>query len=110
MPPYDPETHHRHSIRLHGYDYRAEGTYFITLCTVDRTCRFGRVIGERVELSEQGRIVDETWRWLAAHHEYVELGPYVTMQTTCTDSSCVPRTRAVHEPPIQSRLESRWAG
>ena len=79
MPPYDPEIHHRRSIRLHGYDYRSDGTYFITLCTVDRSCRFGRVVDGEVVLSEECRIVDATWRWLASNHEYIQLGSYVVM-------------------------------
>ncbi len=33
---YDPEIHHRRSIRLKNYDYSQEGYYFITVCTKDR--------------------------------------------------------------------------
>ncbi|MCH8835740.1 MAG: transposase, partial [Proteobacteria bacterium] len=33
--PYDPEKHHRRSIRLKEYDYSELGGYFITLCTQD---------------------------------------------------------------------------
>ena len=29
---YDPEKHHRRSIRLKGHDYAGDGLYFITLC------------------------------------------------------------------------------
>jgi len=32
---YDPEIHHRRSIRLKGYDYSREGAYFVTICTQD---------------------------------------------------------------------------
>ena len=31
--PYDPQHHHRRSIRLHGYDYAQAGAYFVTICT-----------------------------------------------------------------------------
>ncbi len=34
MKQYNPDIHHRHSIRLKGYDYSQEGLYFITICTV----------------------------------------------------------------------------
>jgi hypothetical protein len=30
---YNPNLHHRRSIRLKGYDYSQAGLYFITLCT-----------------------------------------------------------------------------
>ncbi|MCU0858694.1 MAG: hypothetical protein MUC65_09875 [Pontiellaceae bacterium] len=29
---YDPEIHHRRSIRLKGYDYSGDGVYFVTIC------------------------------------------------------------------------------
>lgn len=34
MPPtrYDPERHHRRSIRMKGHDYAGGGTYFVTIC------------------------------------------------------------------------------
>ncbi|MCJ7738737.1 MAG: transposase, partial [Anaerolineae bacterium] len=28
--PYDPDVHHRRSIRLRGYDYTLAGAYFVT--------------------------------------------------------------------------------
>jgi REP element-mobilizing transposase RayT len=33
---YNPTEHHRHSIRLKGYDYSRPGAYFITICTYRR--------------------------------------------------------------------------
>ena len=33
---YDPATHHRHSIRLKGYDYSHPGMYFVTICSWHR--------------------------------------------------------------------------
>jgi putative transposase len=29
---YDPDMHHRHSIRLMDFDYAQVGAYFITIC------------------------------------------------------------------------------
>lgn len=36
MNKYDPNKHHRRSIRLDGWDYRSPGLYFITICTHER--------------------------------------------------------------------------
>ena len=36
MVKYDPHKHHRRSIRLKGWDYRAPGCYFVTICTYQR--------------------------------------------------------------------------
>ncbi|MFN8440120.1 MAG: transposase [Caldilineaceae bacterium] len=34
--PYDPENHHRCSIRKQGFDYTQAGAYFVTICTQNR--------------------------------------------------------------------------
>ncbi len=34
--PYNREAHHRHSVKLNGYDYSEPGAYFITICTYQR--------------------------------------------------------------------------
>ena len=60
--PYDPQRHHRRSIRLKDYDYRAEGAYFVTLCALDRACLFGEIAQDVVCLSKSGEIVAECWR------------------------------------------------
>lgn len=38
MAKYDPQKHHRRSIRLKGYDYSSPGAYFVTICTRGREC------------------------------------------------------------------------
>ena len=42
---YDPDIHHRRSIRLKDYDYSRSGLYFITICTKDRLNLFGEIVG-----------------------------------------------------------------
>ena len=48
---YDPTRHHRHSIRLPGYDYTQAGAYFVTMVTTDRACLFGDVVDGAMVLS-----------------------------------------------------------
>jgi putative transposase len=45
MNKYNPNKHHRKSIRLKGYDYSQSGLYFITICVQDRACLFGEISG-----------------------------------------------------------------
>ncbi|BDI20081.1 hypothetical protein ANSO36C_58830 [Nostoc cf. commune SO-36] len=52
--PYDPQKHHRHSIRLKGYDYTQDGAYFITICTKERQCLFGNVVNGEMQLNSLG--------------------------------------------------------
>ncbi len=40
---YNPQIHHRRSIRLQGYDYSQAGLYFITIYCQNMVCRFGKV-------------------------------------------------------------------
>ena len=40
---YNPNIHHRRSIRLKGYDYSQAGAYFITICVQNRACLFGKI-------------------------------------------------------------------
>jgi putative transposase len=58
---YDPERHHRRSIRLKGYDYTRMGAYFVTLCTQGRVCLFGEIMAGEMRLNEYGEIVQKEW-------------------------------------------------
>ncbi|MFA6533483.1 MAG: hypothetical protein WCT22_05855 [Patescibacteria group bacterium] len=44
---YNPEIHHRHSLRLPEYDYSNPGIYFVTICTYQRECVFGDVTNKK---------------------------------------------------------------
>lgn len=48
--PFNPETHHRRSIRLKDYDYSQPGSYFVTICTHNHINLFGRIISNRAGL------------------------------------------------------------
>jgi putative transposase len=69
----------RRSIRLKDYDYSSAGMYVVTICTAGRQPLFGRVVGDAVELSAIGRIVDEEWRRTPALRSNVDLDAYVIM-------------------------------
>ena len=58
---YNPDIHHRRSIRLQGYDYAQKGMYFITLCVQERECIFGTIFENRMFLNEIGQIVTDEW-------------------------------------------------
>lgn len=59
---YNPERHHRRSIRLKGYDYSQAGLYFLTLCTQDRACLFGKIIDGEMLLNPYGDIAYTEWQ------------------------------------------------
>ena len=61
MNKFDPKIHHRHSIRLKGYDYTQAGAYFVTICTWKHECLFGEVVEGEMRLSALGQIVRAEW-------------------------------------------------
>ena len=76
---YDPERHHRRSIRLKGYDYSREGAYFVTICTQYRLCLFGEVVDGEMRLNDAGRIAEQCWLAIPNHFPHVALDAFVIM-------------------------------
>jgi len=61
MNQYNPNIHHRRSIRLKGYDYAQAGLYFITICCQDRAHLFGEISDGVMILNEYGKIAFAEW-------------------------------------------------
>jgi len=76
---FDPQKHHRKSIRLKGYDYSSEGAYYVTIVVQGRECLFGEIIDEEMCLNEYGRIAQNWWNEIPIHFPNVELGAFVIM-------------------------------
>jgi REP element-mobilizing transposase RayT len=76
---YDPQRHHRRSIRLKGYDYTQPGAYFVTICTRNRECLFGGIVDGKMRLNPLGDIVAACWHDLPNHYPHVQLDAFVIM-------------------------------
>ena len=76
---FDPQKHHRRSIRLKGYDYSQAGAYFVTIVAWQRECLFGEVVNGTMHLNRHGHIVHDAWFDLKNHYRHVELGAFVIM-------------------------------
>ena len=79
MSKFDPQKHHRRSIRLQGYDYSQAGAYYVTIVTQGRECLFGEIIDGEMYLNEYGEIVQNWWNEILIHFPNVELGAFVIM-------------------------------
>ena len=66
---FDPDIHHRRSIRLKDYDYSQAGAYFLTVCTQNRECLFGEITSGRMMLNEAGKTVQAAWDGLTVSLE-----------------------------------------
>ena len=76
---YNPEIHHRHSIRLKGYDYSQAGAYFVTICTQNRECLFGDVVGGDMVNNIVGRMIETAWLELPNRFPYIDLDEFIVM-------------------------------
>lgn len=77
--PQPSDLQHRRSIRLRDYDYAANGAYFVTLCTHEKTCRFGAVVDGEMQLNESGEMVRDEWLRTAEVRPQVVLDAFVIM-------------------------------
>jgi len=78
-PTYNPQIHHRRSIRLKGHDYSQAGLYFITICCENRKYRFGKIKNEKMILNEYGTIAYNEWIKLTERFSNFELDVFQIM-------------------------------
>jgi putative transposase len=71
--------HDRKSIRLTDFDYSQPGEYFVTICTYNKMCVFGKVSEDKAILSSIGNIAQKCWEDIPTHFPNVELDEYVIM-------------------------------
>ena len=64
---YNPNIHHRRSIRLSDYDYSQKNLFFITICINNRLCLYGEIINRQMILNDAGVMIE---KW------FFELGGY----------------------------------
>jgi len=76
---YNPDIHHRRSIRLKDYDYSQAGMYFVTICTQGRHCLLGDIEDGTVKLTAAGEMVRTVWEEIQFHYPGVELDEFVIM-------------------------------
>ena len=76
---YDPQKHHRRSIRLKNYDYASPGAYFVTMVTHQRQCLFGAIVDGAMRLNEWGEIAERCWMEIPQHYPHVILDAFVIM-------------------------------
>ncbi|MEM9003379.1 MAG: transposase [Cyanobacteria bacterium P01_F01_bin.86] len=76
---YNPEKHHRRSLRLPHYDYATAGHYFITICTYQRRCLLGSIVDGEMQLNELGNVVRSQWLRLPQCYSHLQLDVFVVM-------------------------------
>ena len=77
--PYNPDIHHRKSIRLKGYDYSQAGLYFITLCTQNRAFLFGQIIDGVMICNDAGKMIAKWYHELENKFPDIRCHEMITM-------------------------------
>jgi len=76
---YDPQRHHRRSIRLRGYDYTQPGAYYVTIVTQERECLFGEVVDGKMRLNRAGQVARREWERLPCRFPHIRLDAFIVM-------------------------------
>jgi len=76
---FDPQKHHRRSIRLSNYDYTQAGAYYVTIVAWHREPLFGDVTNGEVTLSKFGLVAKQQWEMLPKRFPNTQLGAFVIM-------------------------------
>ena len=125
---YNPNKHHRRSIRLKRYEYSRAGLYFITICTQNRAHLFGEIIRtihqeshvqaplrgrpeknqhNRLILNDAGRMVEKWYHELENKYPDKRCHEMIVMPNHfhCIIEN-VPRTDAHVGAPLRGRPEN----
>lgn len=76
---FNPDIHHRRSIRLRGYDYSQAGMYFVTICTQGRLCLFGDIADGAMRLNDAGLMIERWYFELKNKFPDIQCGEFVCM-------------------------------
>ena len=104
---YNPEIHHRKSIRLKDYDYSSEGLYFITICTQNREHLFGKIVNDKMILNSAGLMIERIYKELSDNFENAQLEEYVIMPN---HFHCIIKVGAESISALKKDLESPKLG
>ena len=74
----------RKQVRLKGYDYGTSGAYFVTVCTQNKECILGNIVGQglapaEMSLSLYGKIVKDQLLDLENRYKSIKIDKYVIM-------------------------------
>ena len=74
----------RKQTRLKGYDYSSPGAYFVTICTQNRECILGDIVGQglapaEMRLSQYGKIAKDQLLDLEHRYKSIKINKYVIM-------------------------------
>lgn len=97
---YNPQKHHRRSIRLKGYDYSQPGAYFVTLVAHQREALFGKMVDGVVNLNGLGSLAMNEWCRLGERFENVIVDEFIVMPNHLHGVLFIQANRLTHSNAI----------
>jgi putative transposase len=79
MTTYFQNKFRNETTRLQNWDYRWDGSYFITICTKNREHFFGEISNGKMNLSNIGVLADIFWYEIKNHSKNIKLDTFVVM-------------------------------
>ena len=76
---FDPEKHHRRSVRLKRYNYTGSNAYFVTICSYQKECLFGTISNGQMNLNMSGECVKKAWLETVDKRTNIRLDDFVIM-------------------------------
>ena len=76
---YNPDIHHRHSIRLKNYDYSEEGYYFVTICVNNRSNSFGGITAGKMVFNNVGQMIFDIWDEIPKYYGGIDIDEFQIM-------------------------------
>lgn len=108
---YNPDIHHRRSIRLKNYDYSSIGMYFVTICTQDSAMLFGEVVGAdsisaQVVLSDAGEMINALYQETICQFHHVASVKHIVMQNHFHGIIVIDRADMESAPTLSTVIQS----
>jgi putative transposase len=101
----------RRAPRLSGFDYSAEGAYFLTICAHRRQQVFARCEDDELRITSAGRVLERCWAEIPNHFPSVEVDVFVVMPNHVHGVLClVGVDRVATLPVVVGSLKSAAAG
>jgi len=104
--------YNKKSLRLPNRDYRANGWYFVTICTRDRHHFFGNIIRGKMQLSNIGKIAKQFWLEIPQHSQYTYIDEYVIMPNHVHGIIVIDRPNNYYSKKVEmyqgKSLKDRW--
>ncbi len=95
----------RKSIRLPNYDYSQVGWYYVTICTKDRKCVFGKIVNGEMKLNDVGEMMNMWWLKIPKRFQNVRLNEYQIMPNHIHGIIIINNGRTHGSAPTMNRIK-----